>query len=86
MLVFCNDPKCKEDTSLYCFVDEQGKHFSPRLCTCMRYVPSWEERWMDGERISNSVVRKRNMEKHGKVNPLCPIPEPHEPIDSQWRT
>jgi hypothetical protein len=89
MLVVCKNQECKEDTSLYCFVTETGKHVSPRACTCMSYNATKVDRTTrldDGTHVvtPKGAHKRNNQAKYGKIDPKCPIPDPHEPISKIW--
>jgi hypothetical protein len=86
MIVHCKDPDCKEDTSLYCFIGNDGRHISPRACTCGGYKPQPADlAKFEGKPLSVPELKTFNRQQFGKVDPLCPIPDPHEPFTKTWR-
>lgn len=93
-IVLCSQHKLVGDTSMFCFVNANGSHCSPRACRCLMvpagnaagdwlpYSPTTDaKRYHASAAMPSKEFTEAMKKKFGKVNPDCPITDPHEPID-----
>ncbi len=98
MLEQCGKHKVGGNAGLFCFVNSDGTHIDPRQCTCLKVkidgvwikwspsredVSAWRLRTNNPSGVKADYLNAMQREL-GKLNPSCPIEDPHAPVDPEW--